>query len=98
MSAAVGRFFPARGHPLPHARRDVLEDLRARVGRRAVGEEENVVLALVHDLERGHGLDDDDRARAELVALLLLAEEHRQSALEDDEDLLLYELDMAPAR
>ena len=80
-----GRAIP-RGSPRPGA------------GGRAVGEDQAVPAALVHELERRARLDDDDAARRKLEALGLVAEEHRERPLVDEEDLFLHDRLVATAR
>ena len=69
---------------------DVVEEVGALLeGRRAVDEDDELLVGLVPHLQRRHRLDGDDAARAEVDALGLVAEQHRQRPGDDDEDLLL---------
>jgi len=59
------------------------------LGRRAVDEADELLVRFIPQLQRGHRLDADDSARAEVDALGLVAEQHRQRPGDDNEDLLL---------
>ena len=58
-------------------------------GRRAVDEEDELLVAGVAELEHGPDLDHEDTATRDLVPLGRLAEVDRQRPVEYDEDLLL---------
>ena len=66
-------------------------------GRGAVDEEHELLVARVPQLERSPGLDDEDAAALDLVPLGRLAEVDGQRAVEDDEDLLLRVVGVAPS-
>ena len=55
------------------------------------------VVGLVPHLQRRARMDDDDSARLDVDPLVRLAEQHRQRALERDEDLLLVGIEVPPA-
>ena len=57
--------------------------------RSAVDVEEELLRPFVYDLERRFGLDVDETALGDLLALRGIAEVHRQCASDDDERLLL---------
>ena len=61
----------------------------AGLGRRAVDEEDDLLVAGVAELEDRPSLDDHDAALRDLVPFRRLAEVDRQRPVEDDEDLLL---------
>lgn len=73
------------------------EDGFAGDRRGAVDEEDELLRALVPDLERGVDVDGDDVARPGLDELGRLPDRQRERAGEDDEDLLLGVLDVAAA-
>ena len=77
---------------------DVVEPVGAFVqGRRAVDEDDQLCIGLVPHLQGGHRLDRDDRARSQVDALGLVAEQHRHRPRDDDEDLFLRVIAMAAA-
>src|SRR5581483_1219621 len=65
--------------------------------RRAVDEDEDLLIGLVAHLERRARMDDDDSARLDVHPLPRLAERHRQGAAHRDEDFLLIRVEMAAA-
>ena len=70
--------------------RNVVEEVSALAHRRrAVDEQHERVVAGVAELQDRAGLDDEDAAPLELVALRRLAEIDRERPVEHDEDLLL---------
>src|SRR5258708_5266597 len=54
------------------------------------------IVSAVEQLERRVGVDVDDAPRRQVAPLRVVAEQHRERALEDDEDLLLLEV-LVPA-
>jgi hypothetical protein len=82
--------------PSRRAPRHRVEELAAALlGRRAVDEHDELVVARIAQLEDRSPLDDEDPASPHLVALWRLAEVDGQRAVEDDENLLLSEVAVA---
>src|SRR5262249_22761340 len=79
--------------------RDVVEDLRLPGdGRRAVGEDDDLLVALVAHLQCSAPRDRDDAPSREVDTLGRVAEQHRQRSLEHDEHLFLPVVRMPPPR
>src|SRR5207244_12352524 len=77
---------------------DVVEEVGALLfGRSAVDVEAELLVTLVSHLQRRSRLDCYDALRADVDALVRIAEEHRQPARDDDEDLLLHLGGVSPA-
>ena len=81
----------------PRARGRRRGTARCRAGRRAVGEEENLVVRLVARLHRRAGVDGDDAARLDVDALRRIVEQERERSAQRHEDLFLHRIDVAPA-
>ena len=67
------------------------------LGRVAVGVHEQVLVAVVHRLERRAGRHMDESADGHVAALGRLAEVHRERPADHDEGLLLDRVPMPPA-
>ena len=66
-------------------------------GRRAVREEEDLLVGLVAHLHRRAGVDGDEPAGLDVDALRRVVEQQRQRAAQRDEDLFLIRVDVAAA-
>src|SRR3954463_315436 len=69
----------------------------AALGWRSVDVEQQLLVAVVHDLELRAGLDVDDVAWAGVDSLRRIAEVHRQRSRDRDERLFLVQVAVAPA-
>jgi hypothetical protein len=78
---------------------DVVQEVGAFLEwRGAVDERDNFVVGLVAHLEGRQRLDGDDAPGAEVDALGLVTEQHRECARDDDEHLLLRMVGMSTPR